>query len=91
MRILYLLAGRRRAGAVLMSAAIGGIRVVVGVTGGAVIVAIIFAMLVECVAVFVAVLAVLRMIGQLAGFMAFAGPEEDESDGRRDDGRVAEE
>ena len=90
MRILHSLVRARRAGAVLMSAAVGRIRVVIGVTGGAVTVPVIFAVLVG-VAMQVVVLAVLRMIGQLAGFMTFAGPEEDESDGRRENGRVTEE
>ena len=93
MRILYFLARRRRAGAVLMRAAVGRIRVVIGMTSGAVIMAVpvIFAVLIGGVAVLVIVFSVLRMVGQLAGFMTFAGPEEDQSNGRRNDGRVTEE
>ena len=74
-----------------MSAAVCRIRLVISMTGGAVAVAVVFPMLVGCVAVLVVVLAVLRMVGQLAGFVTFAGPEEDQNGGRRDDGRFAEE
>jgi hypothetical protein len=35
-------------------------------------------------------LAVLLVVGQFADFVAFAGPEEDQRGGRREDGRFAE-
>ena len=83
MRIIDCLA-RRMSGAVLMHAAVRGIGLVIRVTSFvAVPVAVIFAVL-------VVVFSVLRMVGQFAGFVTFAGPEEDEGNGRRDGDRVAE-
>ena len=83
MRIIDWLA-RRVPGAVLVHAAVRGIGLVICMTSFvAVPVTVIFAVL-------VVVFSVVRMVGQFAGFVTFAGPEEDEGNGRRDDGRVAE-
>ena len=80
---------RRCAGAVLMRAAIRWIRVVVGVPRLAMRVARVSAM--SGFPVMTQwVLAVLLVVRQFADFVAFAGPEEDEGDRRRERGGVAE-
>ena len=85
MRIIDLFA-RRMPGAVLMRAAVSWVGVVVRVSSLAfVAVAVIGAAVLRFTS-----LAGCVMIGQLADFVTFAGPEEHEGSGRRDRDRVAE-
>ena len=92
MRIIDLFA-RSIPGAFLRPAAVGRVRFVIRVARFVTMLVIVLVITsVRMGGPFaVVVLAVVLMIGQLADFVTFAGPEEHEGDGRRDGGRIAEE
>lgn len=80
-----------RAGTFLRHAAVGGVRFIIRVARviAMLVIALAVAGMRMSIAFAVGVLAVVLVVGQLADFMPFAGPKENQGSGCREGGRVS--